>query len=132
LNRALRIINQVFHPAKVRKHTRLSARNALAKPILTYGSEARTSRKHDEQRLATAEMKSMRTADYSLLDLIGNSHILDIMKVMPMTEYVNNYRQNWLQQVKRMDRASIPKQMFRRRRRPRRPKKIWFETVTGR
>jgi hypothetical protein len=30
------------------------------------------------------------------------------MKVTPITEYVNNYRQNWLQHVKRMDRARIP------------------------
>jgi hypothetical protein len=37
-NRALRIINQVFHPAKVRKHTRLSAYKTLAGPIITSGS----------------------------------------------------------------------------------------------
>jgi hypothetical protein len=33
-NRALRVINQVFHPAKVRKHTILSAYKTLARPIL--------------------------------------------------------------------------------------------------
>jgi hypothetical protein len=54
----------------------------------------------------------MRTAGYSLLDHMRNKHILDKMKVTPITEYVTNYRQNWLQHVKRMDRARIPKQIF--------------------
>jgi hypothetical protein len=54
-----------------------------------------------------------RTAGYSLLDHMRNKHILYKMKVTSVTDYVNNYRQNWLQHVKRMDRARIPKQMFR-------------------
>jgi hypothetical protein len=37
-NRALTIINQVFHPAQVRKHTRLSAYKTLARPVLAYGA----------------------------------------------------------------------------------------------
>jgi hypothetical protein len=38
----------------------------LARSMLTYGSEAWTVRKRDEQRLTTAEMKFMRrTAGYS-------------------------------------------------------------------
>jgi hypothetical protein len=41
-----------------------------------------------------------------------NEHIPDKMKVTPVKEYVNNYRQNWLQHVKRMGRARITKQMF--------------------
>jgi hypothetical protein len=55
-------------------------------------------------------MKFIRTAGYSLLDLTRNEHILDKMKVTPVTEYVNCHRQKYLQHVKRMD--SIPKQMF--------------------
>jgi hypothetical protein len=34
-----------------------------------------------------------RTADYSLLDHKRDKHILDKMKVTPITEYVNKYRQ---------------------------------------
>jgi hypothetical protein len=113
-NRALVVINQVFHPAKVQKHTRLSTYKALVRRILTYGSEVWTIRKQDEQRLTTAKMKFVRrTAGYSLLDHVRNKHIfLDKVKVTPKTEYVNNYRQNWLHHIKRMDRARIPKQMF--------------------
>jgi hypothetical protein len=64
--RALRIINPVFHPAEVRKHTTLSA----YKTILTYGSEAWTIRKQDEQRLTTAEMKFMRRMKVTLYQTI--------------------------------------------------------------
>jgi hypothetical protein len=104
--------------------------------MLTYGSEAWTVRKRDEQRLTTAEIKFMRrTAGYSLSDRMRNKHILDKTKVTPITEYVNKYRQNWLQHVKRIYRARIPKQMFRYaptgQRLPGRPKKRWLETVTG-
>jgi hypothetical protein len=58
-----------------------------------------------------------------------------VLEVTPITEYVNNYRQNWLQHVKRRDRARIPKQVFRYAptggRLPGRPKKRWLETVTA-
>jgi hypothetical protein len=36
-----------------------------------------------------------------------------VSRGLTVTGYVNNYRQNWLQQVKRIDKARIPKQMFR-------------------
>jgi hypothetical protein len=73
-------------------------------------------------------MKLMRrTAGYSLFDRMRNKHILDKMKVTPVTEYVNKYRQNWLQHVKRMVRARIAKQTLQcaptGRRLTRRPKK---------
>jgi hypothetical protein len=86
-NRALRIINQVFHPAQVRKHTRLSGYKTLARPVLAYGSEAVTIRKQGEQWLSIAEMKFMRrTVGYSQSDHMKNKHILDKMKITPITE----------------------------------------------
>jgi hypothetical protein len=33
-----------------------------------------------------------RTAGYTLLDRMRKKHILDKMKVTPITEYVNNYK----------------------------------------
>jgi hypothetical protein len=59
-SRALGIINQAFHPAKVQKLTRLSAYKTLARLRLIYGSEAWTIGKQDKQRLTTAEIKLMR------------------------------------------------------------------------
>jgi hypothetical protein len=40
-NRTLRTIKQVIHPAKVRKHAYIT----LARPVLTNGNDAWTSRK---------------------------------------------------------------------------------------
>jgi hypothetical protein len=119
----------IFHPAKIRKHTRLSTYKTLARPVLTYGSKAWTIRKKDEQRPIIAKMKFIRTAGYSLLDHMRNEHILDKMKVTP-TEYVNKNGQTWLQHIKRMDAARIPKLMFRYAPTGR-LKRRWLETITG-
>jgi hypothetical protein len=82
-------------PCKSSKTHIYSAYKTLARPILTRGSEARIIRKQDEQRLATAEMKFMRRiTGYSLLDHIRNKSILDKIKVTPITEYANSYKQN--------------------------------------
>jgi hypothetical protein len=40
-NRAMGVINQIFKPSLVQKHTRTEIYKTLARPILTYGSEAR-------------------------------------------------------------------------------------------
>jgi hypothetical protein len=81
-------------------------------------------------------MKCMRTAGYCLFDHMRNKHISDVIEVTPITEYVKNYKQIWLQHVKRIDRARIIKLMFRcvptGRRLPARPKRRWLGTVTGR
>lgn len=44
-NRALSIINQVFKSSLVQRHTRIRAYKTLARPLLTYGSEAWTLKK---------------------------------------------------------------------------------------
>jgi hypothetical protein len=81
--------------------------------ILTHGNEAWTIRKQRQQRLTTAEMKFItRNAVYYLLNPMRNEHILDEVKVSPITEHVNNCRHNLLQHVNRMDRARNPKQIF--------------------
>jgi hypothetical protein len=80
--------------------------------ILTHGSEAWTIRKQRQQRLTTAEMKFItRNAVYYLLNHMRNEHILDEIKVSPITEHVNNCRHTFLQHVNRMDRARNPKQI---------------------
>jgi hypothetical protein len=51
------------------------------------------------------------------------------MKATPITEYVNNYRQNWLRHVKRMDKASSPNDVPIGRRLQGRSRRKWLETV---
>jgi hypothetical protein len=54
--KVLGIINQIFKPSLVSRHTRIRIYKALARPVLSYGSEAWTIRRTDEKRLISAEM----------------------------------------------------------------------------
>jgi hypothetical protein len=48
------VINQVFKPSFVQKHTRLNIYRTLARPELIYGSETWTIRKADEKKTASS------------------------------------------------------------------------------
>jgi hypothetical protein len=52
--KVLGIINQIFKPSLVSRHTRIHIYKTLARPVLSYGSEARTIRRTDERRLISA------------------------------------------------------------------------------
>ncbi|KAJ4437007.1 hypothetical protein ANN_17139, partial [Periplaneta americana] len=128
-------INTVFKSSHVQKHTRLKVYKTLARPVLTYGSEAWTIRKADEQRLTTAEMRFMRrTAGCSLLEHRKNVDILQELKMDPIVNFVQQYRLQWKKHVKRMDRTRWPKQILtyvpRGKRKLGRPRKRLHETVT--
>jgi hypothetical protein len=63
--KVLGIINQIFKPSLVSRHTRIRIYMTLARPVLSYGSEAWTIRRTDERRLTSGEMRFlMRTAGY--------------------------------------------------------------------
>ncbi|KAJ4430122.1 hypothetical protein ANN_22332, partial [Periplaneta americana] len=117
------------------KHTRLKVYKTLARPVLTYGSEAWTIRKADEQRLMTAEMRFMRrTAGCSLLEHRKNVDILQELKMDPIVNFVQQYRLQWKKHVERMDRTRWLKQILtyvpRGKRKLGRPRKRWHETIT--
>ncbi|KAJ4428629.1 hypothetical protein ANN_24674 [Periplaneta americana] len=129
------VINAIFKSSHVQKHTRLKVYKTLARPVLTYGSEAWTIRKADEQRLTTAEMRFMRrTAGCSLLEHRKNVDILQELKMDPIVNFVQQYRLQWKKHVERMDRSRWPKQILtyvpRGKRKLGRPRKRWHETVT--
>jgi hypothetical protein len=65
--RILRIINQIFKSSLVSRCTRTGIYKTLARPVLSYGSEAWTIRT-DERRLISAEMHFLRTAGYTRWD----------------------------------------------------------------
>jgi hypothetical protein len=90
-NRAMGIIRQIFKPSLVQKHTRIKIYKTLARPILTYRSEAN-------------EMKFLsRTAGYTKLDKKRNTEILRELKISSVLEHIDQYRNNWKQSVQRMD-----------------------------
>jgi hypothetical protein len=63
--KVLGIINQIFKPSLVSRHTRIRIYKTLARLVPSYGSEAWTIRRTDERRLISAEMRFLRrTAGY--------------------------------------------------------------------
>jgi hypothetical protein len=58
--KVLGIVNQIFKPSLVSRHTRIRIYKTLARPVLSYGSEAWAIRRTDERRLISAEMRFLR------------------------------------------------------------------------
>jgi hypothetical protein len=106
------IINQIFKHSLVQKHTRIKVYKTLARPILTYGSEAWTICKSDGTTITAIEMKFLRTAGHRKLDKKRNTEILQELKINSVLEHTDQYRNNWKQHVQRMDRSRIPRQMM--------------------
>ena len=66
----------VFRPQKPLKKTRIKQYNALALPVLLYGSENWTIKASNARRITAAEMKYMRrTAGYTWTDYKTNAQI---------------------------------------------------------
>jgi hypothetical protein len=63
----LGILNNSFEPTLLQTFSRIKVYNALAVPIVLYGSEIWTLRNKDKKRLTSIEMKVFRkTAGYAL------------------------------------------------------------------
>jgi hypothetical protein len=107
--KALGIINQIFKPSLVSRHTRIRIYKTLARPVLSYGSEAWTIRT-DERRLRSAEMRFLRrAAGYACWDHRSNEDILIELQISQITEFICQYRKNWNEHVDRMSSDKFPK-----------------------
>jgi hypothetical protein len=85
LVKVLGIINYIFKPSLISRHTRIRIYKTLARPVLSYGSEAWTIR-IDERRLISAEMHSLRrTAGYTRWDHKRNEDILTELQMSQIT-----------------------------------------------
>jgi hypothetical protein len=103
------IINKVLKPSNVHWQTRLRICNTLVIPILLCGSEAWTLKEQDKSRITAAEMKFMRkTAKYTWQDHRRDQDITEELKMQPVMEKINNYKNNWIQHFRRMDRPRLP------------------------
>jgi hypothetical protein len=73
-------------------------------PILLYDSEAWTLEEQDKSRITAAEMKfMMKTAKYTWQDHKRNQDIIEELKIQPVMEKLNNFKNKWIQHVRRMD-----------------------------
>jgi hypothetical protein len=129
----LRIINQIFKPSLVSRHTRIRTYKTLARPVLFYGSEAWTIRT-DERRLISAEMRFMRrTAGYTRWDHKRNEDILTELQISQITEFIYQYRKSCKEHFERMSFDKIPKIILKYQTRGKknvaRPLKRWKDSV---
>jgi hypothetical protein len=132
--KVLRIINQIFKPSLVSRHTRIRIYKTLARPVLSYGSEAWTIRRTDEKRLISAEMRFLRrTAGYTRWDHKRNEGILTELQISQITEFIYQYRKNCKEHVDRMSSDRIPKMILKYqpkgKRNLGRPLKRWKDSV---
>ncbi|KAJ4440946.1 hypothetical protein ANN_10795 [Periplaneta americana] len=75
------------------KDTRIRLYNTLARPMLSYGSEAWILRKADKSRITACEMRFMRrTAGYAKWDLKRNCEILKELNTQPVLDYIIQYQ----------------------------------------
>jgi hypothetical protein len=82
----LGIINQIFKPSLISRHTRIRIYKTLARPVLSYGSEAWTIGRTDERRLISAEMRFLgRAAGYTRWDHKRNEDILTELQMSQIT-----------------------------------------------
>jgi len=81
----------IFSLQKTLKKTRIKLYNALAFPVLLYGSETWTIKARDARRITAAEMKYMRRrAGYIGTDYKTNAQIAKELKITPIcTNYWN-------------------------------------------
>jgi hypothetical protein len=89
-NSVVAVINQVFKPNLIQKHTRKRVYKTLMRSVLIYGSKAWAICKREESRITAAEMKFMRQiVGYICMDF---KRIRDVMKEVN-TEPVMNFTQ---------------------------------------
>jgi hypothetical protein len=131
--KVLVIINQIFKPSLISRHTRIRIYKTLARPVLSYGSEAWTVRT-DERRLISVEMRFlMRTAGYTGWDHKRNDDILTELQISQITEFIRQYSKNWKEHFDRMSSYRIPKMILKyqpkEKRNLGRPLKRWKDSV---
>jgi hypothetical protein len=106
----------------------------IARPVLSYGSEAWTIRRTDERRLMSAEMCFLRrTAGYTRWDHKRNEDILTELQISRITELIYQYRENWKEHVDRMSSDRISKMILKYQQKGKinlgRPLKRWKDSV---
>jgi len=104
--------------------------NVVARPSLHYGSETWVTTKRDMTRLEAAEMLFLRSvAGYTRLDKIRSEATRKELEISAMHDVGLKYKQNWINDLERMDNTRLPKHNLnykpRGRRDRGRPKKRW-------
>jgi hypothetical protein len=86
----------------------------MAVPVLLYGSETRTPRKRDCNRIQVAEMRYLRTVKgCTRLDQIRNEDIRNELGISPLSEKIIEYRNKSKAHLQIMEHTRIPLQVYK-------------------
>jgi hypothetical protein len=99
------IINRILKLSQVQKCTRLTIYNTSALPTVLYGCETWAVTEQDKSRLKLGETKFMRRrTKYTRQVYKTNEDTLSEFIINPVVKKIQNYRNERLQHVRRMDR----------------------------
>ena len=118
------------HLKKTRTDTQTKFYKVVARPSLLYGNETWVTTKTDMTRLEAAEMSFLRSiAVYTSLDKIRSEVRRKELEISGIQDARLKYKQNWTNQLERMDNTRLPKHALnyelRGRRDRGRPRKRW-------
>ena len=89
----------------IQKHTRLKMYHTSVSPALLHGSETWANGEQDKSRIRSAGMKFMRRKSKCTRQHYKiNESILSELKINPVLKKIRNYRNKWIQHVRRIDR----------------------------
>jgi hypothetical protein len=95
---------------KTRKESRLKFYKTMAVPALMYGSEIWAPTKKFQTRIKSTEMNFLRkTKGCTKLDHVTNEIIRTELNTCPVNDTIEQYRNNWLQHINRMQDTRLQK-----------------------
>jgi hypothetical protein len=90
--------------------------NIMDTPALMYGSEIWVPTKKVQIRIQITEMNFLRkTKDCTKLDHITNEMIGTELNICPVNDTTEQYRNNWLQHINRMQDTRLPRKTLQYR-----------------
>jgi hypothetical protein len=82
----------------------------MAVPKLTYASENRTINRSYKKKIESAKIKFLRSvAGYTLLDQKRSTDIRSELKILDLTERIENKKKYWHEHILRMTTDRLPK-----------------------
>ena len=108
----------------------------VARPSLLYGSETWVTTQRDMTGLEAEEMRFLRSVTgYTRLDKISIEDIGKVLEISGIQDVRIKYKQNWINDLERMDNTRLPKYALtykpRGRRDRGRPRKRWQRVDAG-
>ena len=121
---------------KTRRDTQMKFYKVVARPSLLYGSKTWVTTQRDMTRLEAAEMRFLRSVTgYTGLDKVRSEDKRQELEISGIQDVRLKYKQNWINNLERMDNTRLPKHALtykpRGRRDHGRPRKQWQRVDAG-